>query len=101
MRNPFYLSDIEGERSLNTDVLNKIPESLTQLEFEGSFYGSIERNIISKRLPLLTYFHVGRGGGVQFNQDTRPANGIENSLGVVANAGSDSFRLDVQRSNIL
>ena len=97
MRNPFYLSDIEGERSLNTDVLNKIPESLTRLEFEGSFYGSIERNIISKRLFNLTYFDIGRGGGVQFNQDSRAANGIENSLGVVANAGSDSFCPDVPR----
>ena len=97
MRNPFYLSDIEGERSLNTDVLNKIPQSLLSLEFEGSFYGSIERNIISKRLPLLTSFHIGRGGGVAFNQDSRPANGIQNSLGVVANAGSDSFCPDVPR----
>ena len=97
MRNPFYLSDIEGERSFNTDVLNKIPESLTSLEFEGSFYGSIERNIISKRLSNLTYFHIGRGGGVAFNQDSRPANGIQNSLGVVANAGSDSFCPDVPR----
>ena len=97
MRNPFYLSDIEGERSLNNDILNKIPDSLTTLDFEGSFYGSIERNIISKRLPLLTYFHIGRGGGVAFNQDSRPANGIQNSLGVVANAGSDSFCPDVPR----
>ena len=97
MRNPFYLSDIEGERSLNNDILNKIPDSLTTLDFEGSFYGSIERNIISKRLPLLTYFHVGRGGGVAFNQDSRPANNIKNSLGVVANAGSDSFCPDVSR----
>ena len=97
MRNPFYLSDIEGERSLNNDILNKIPDSLTTLDFEGSFYGSIERNIISKRLPLLTYFHVGRGGGVAFNQDSRPANNIKNSLGVVANAGSDSFCPDVPR----
>ena len=97
MRNQFYLSDIEGERTFNTAVLNKIPQSLRTLEFEGSFYGSIVRNIISERLPLLTYFHVGRGGGVAFNQDSRPANGIENSLGVVANAGSDSFCPDVPR----
>ena len=97
MRNPFYLSDIESERSLNTNVLNKIPQSLRTLEFEGSFYGSIERNIISERLYDLTYFHIGRGGGVAFNQDSRPANGIQNSLGVVANAGSDSFCPDVPR----
>ena len=97
MRNQFYLSDVESERSLNAAVLNKIPQSLRNLEFEGSFYGSIERNIISERLPLLTSFHIGRGGGVAFNQDSRPANGIQNSLGVVANAGSDSFCPDVPR----
>ena len=97
MRNQFYLSDVESERSLNSAVLNKIPQSLRSLEFEGSFYGSIERNIISERLPLLTSFHIGRGGGVAFNQDSRPANGIQNSLGVVANAGSDSFCPDVPR----
>ena len=97
MRNPFYLSDIESERSLNNTVLNKIPQSLRTLEFEGSFYGSIERNIISERLYDLTYFHIGRGGGVAFNQASRPANGIQNSLGVVANAGSDSFCPDVPR----
>ena len=97
MRNQFYLSDIEGERTFNTAVLNKIPQSLRTLEFEGSFYGSIERNIISARLPDLTSFHCGRGGGVPFNQDSRPANGIQNSLGVVANAGSDSFCPDVPR----
>ena len=100
MRNPFYISDIEGERSFNSDVLNKIPQSLTSLEFEGSFYGSIVRNIISERLYNLTYFHCGRGGGVAFNQDSRPANGIQNSLGVVANAGSDSFCPDVPRGVI-
>ncbi len=97
MRNQFYLSDIEGERTFNTAILNKIPQSLRTLEFEGSFYGSIERNIISARLPDLTSFHCGRGGGVPFNQDSRPANGIQNSLGVVANAGSDSFCPDVPR----
>ena len=98
MRNPFYLSDIEEEKnSLNINILNKIPQSLRTLEFEGSFYGSIVRNIISERLYNLTYFHIGRGSGVAFNQDSRPANGIQNSLGVVANAGSDSFCPDVPR----
>ena len=101
MRNQFYLSDIEGERSFNTAVLNKIPQSLRTLEFEGSFYGSIERNIISARLPNLTRIHCGRGGGVAFNQDSRPTGStkvkLNNTLTTGNNAGSDSFCPDVPR----
>ena len=50
MRNPFYLSDIESERTFNSAVLAKIPTTLTTLNMEGTFYGSVERNIISARL---------------------------------------------------
>ena len=32
MRNQFYLSDIEGERSFNTAVLNKIPQTLKNID---------------------------------------------------------------------
>ena len=53
MRNPFYLSDVESERTFNSAVLAKIPNKLTTLNMEGTFYGSIERNIISARLPNL------------------------------------------------
>ena len=101
MRNQFYLSDIESERSLNTAVLNKIPQSLRTLEFEGSFYGSIERNIISARLPNLTSFHIGRGGGVYFNQDSRLTGStkvkLNGTLTEGNNSGSDSFCPDVPR----
>ena len=75
MRNPFYLSDIESERTFNTAVLAKIPTSLTTLNMEGTFYGSIERNIISARLPNLASFSCGRGAGAYFHQDTRSPDG--------------------------
>ena len=75
MRNPFYLSDIESERTFNTAVLAKIPTSLTTLNMEGTFYGSIERNIISARLPNLINFNCGRGGGAYFHPDTRSPDG--------------------------
>jgi len=74
-RNPFYLSDIETERTFNTSVLAKIPEDLNNLYMEGTFYGSIERNIISARLPDLIYFDCGRGGGAYFHPDTRSPDG--------------------------
>ena len=70
-RNPFYLSDIETERTFNSSVLAKIPANLNNLHMEGTFYGSIERNIISARLPDLVTFDCGRGGGAYFHQDTR------------------------------
>tara|TARA_B100001057_G_scaffold290369_1_gene290426 strand:- start:1033 stop:3654 length:2622 start_codon:yes stop_codon:yes gene_type:complete len=75
MRNPFYLSDIESERTFNTAVLAKIPTTLTTLNMEGTFYGSIERNIISARLPNLITFDCGRGGGAYFHADTRSPDG--------------------------
>ena len=75
MRNPFYLSDIESERTFNTAVLAKIPTTLTTLNMEGTFYGSIERNIISVRLPNLITFSCGRGGGAYFHADTRSPDG--------------------------
>ena len=74
-RNPFYLSDIETERTFNSSVLAKIPEDLNNLYMEGTFYGSIERNIISARLPDLITFDCGRGGGAYFHQDTRSPDG--------------------------
>ena len=74
-RNPFYLSDIETERTFNSSVLAKIPDNLNHLYMEGTFYGSIERNIISARLPNLITFDCGRGGGAYFHQDTRSPDG--------------------------
>ena len=75
MRNPFYLSDVESERTFNSAVLAKIPTSLITLNMEGTFYGSIERNIISARLPNLVNFNCGRGGGAYFHPDTRSPDG--------------------------
>ena len=104
MRNPFYLSDIEDERKLNALVLNKIPKSLTNWELEGSFKGSIARNIISEYLPNLAVFHTGRGGGVQFFPDDRPSGSVEvqvpNGSGgttkiTTNNSGNECFCPDV------
>ena len=75
MRNPFYLSDVESERTFNSAVLAKIPTTLTTLNMEGTFYGSIERNIISARLPNLINFSCARGGGAYFHPDTRSPDG--------------------------
>jgi len=75
MRNPFYLSDVESERTFNSAVLAKIPTTLTTLNMEGTFYGSIERNIISARLPNLVNFNCGRGSGAYFHPDTRSPDG--------------------------
>ena len=99
MRNPFYLSDIENERSFNINVLNKIPSTLTYLEFEGCFPGTIERNIVSERLPNLRYFNCQRGGGVMFYPDSRPTGStqvkLNGSLTTGNNAGGDNFCPDV------
>ena len=99
MRNPFYLSDIESERTFNINVLNKIPTTLTYLEFEGCFSGTIERNIVSERLHNLRYFNCQRGAGVIFYPDSRPTGStqvkLNNTLTTGNNAGSDHFCPDV------
>ena len=79
-RNPFYLSETESERKLQSTspgsgtttntVLDKIPTSLRQIYLEGTFYGSITQNIFADRFPSLTVFDVGRGGGAYFHPDT-------------------------------
>ena len=77
MRNPFYLSDIQEERTLNNTasanaVFDKIKTSgntLRTLNMEGTFYGTIVRHIISEKLPNLISFSCGRGGGAYFHPD--------------------------------
>ena len=102
MRNPFYLSDIESQRKFNTEILNKIPDTLTDIEFEGSFSGSIERNIISQYLPNLTTFNCQRGSGKNFNQDNRLTGStqvkLNDTLTTGNNAGNSSFCPDVSKS---
>ena len=102
MRNPFYLSDIENERTLNINVLNKIPTTLTYLEFEGCFSGTIERNIVSERLPNLRYFNCARGGGVMFYPDSRPTGSTQVRLNDTLTTGNNcacvGYNADVSAS---
>ena len=89
MRNPFYLSDNEFERRFNNLVADKLKttsgagghSSIRSLNMEGTFPGSIERHLISSKLPNLTSLSFGRGGGVSFHPDDRPDSGLTNNLG--------------------
>jgi hypothetical protein len=79
-RNPFYLSETESERKLQSTspgsgtttntVLDKIPTTLRELYLEGTFGGSITQNIFAKRFPQLVNFDLARGGGVSFHPDS-------------------------------
>ena len=97
MRNPFYLSDNEFERKFNNIIMDKLKtttgaggnSSLQSLNMEGTFNGSIERHLISSKLPNLTSLSFGRGGGVAFHPDDRSDNGLTN------NSGGESFCPDV------
>ena len=72
-RNPFYLSETASERTLNSNIINKIPAQLTQLHLPGTFNGSIEPNLFSK-FTNITDFQLGRGGGARFYPDGVNAN---------------------------
>ena len=92
MRNPFYLSDNEFERKFNNLIMDKIKtpsNTLRTLNMEGTFYGSIERHLISVNLPNLTSLNLGRGGGAYFHSDDKPDSGLTN------NSGGDSFCPDI------
>ena len=103
MRNPFHLSDNEFERTFNDLILNKLKcidsnsttSNIRVLNMESTFPGSIERHLIPSKLPNLTRLNFARGSGKAFGPDDRPANGVQNSLGVVANAGGDGFCPDI------
>lgn len=93
-RNPFYLSEVESERKLQSTstpsgtttntILDKIPTGVKQLYLEGTFYGSITQNIFADRFQQLTVFDVGRGGGAYFHPDsTDSSNTIPNVASTV------------------
>ena len=104
-RNPFYLSETESERKLQSTsaisgtttntVLDKIPTTLTSISLEGTFRGSITQNIFAKRFPQLTNFDLARGGGVSFHPDSADStNQLPNVAGTVENYSvhSNDFR---------
>ena len=102
MRNPFYLSDNEFERKFNNLVVDKLKttsgsggnSSITTLNMEGTFPGSIERHLISSKLPNLTSLNFSRGGGVTFHPDDR-GNDTSDSNYIADNRGDESYCPDV------
>lgn len=72
--NPFYLSDTSTERSLNSNIISKIPTGLKVLNLGGTFYGSIPQNLISNRFPGLTTLDLSRSGGAYFYPDNADSN---------------------------
>tara|TARA_S200000501_G_scaffold358016_1_gene382313 strand:+ start:7166 stop:9661 length:2496 start_codon:yes stop_codon:yes gene_type:complete len=103
MRNPFYLSDIEAERTLNNTasanaIFNKIKtstNSLRTLNMEGTFYGTIVRHIIPEKLPNLVSFNCGRGGGAYFHPDSASSDSFCPDIPLTVtsyNIGNNDFR---------
>ena len=95
MRNRFDLTDVPFEDSLNNLILDKLKchptgqdSNVNVLNIEGTFFGSIERHIISSKLPNLTSLNFGRpskgGSPATFNADNRPDSGLTNNKGSMA-----------------
>lgn len=70
--NPFYLSDNVNERNLNSNVISKIPTTLKELYLSGTFYGSIQQNLIANRFPQLRVLNFSRTGGPSYNAYFHP-----------------------------
>ena len=102
MQNPLYLSDNEFERKFNNLIADKLKttsgtgghSSILSLNMEGTFNGSIERHLISSKLPNLQSLDFGRGGGVNFCQDDR-GNDPSDSNYIADNRGDEAFCPDV------
>ena len=74
--NPFSQSGIGTERKLNSNVVNKIPQSVRDLYLAKTFFGSISQNIIANRFTNLKILNLNRtdGTGPYFHPDTDDAN---------------------------
>lgn len=74
--NPFYLSETEGERKLNSAVVSKIPTGLKELHLGQTFFGSIGLNLIGNRFTQLKVLNLGRtvGSSPYFYPDTDDPN---------------------------
>tara|TARA_B100001250_G_scaffold60967_1_gene47614 strand:- start:1577 stop:4168 length:2592 start_codon:yes stop_codon:yes gene_type:complete len=80
--NPLYKSETAVERFLGPEILDKIPNTVTSLSLNSSFYGSIRggnisghgvidgKNIIAHKLPNLVNLYLS-GGGPYFHKDDK------------------------------
>lgn len=84
--NNLYQSSIVTERKFNTNVLNKLPTTLTTIRMRGCFKGSISftnNDDLADRFPNLISFDVGRINSLRFYPDsdsTGQAGGHETPL---------------------
>ena len=74
INNPLYQSETENERKLNSNVIDKIPQTLTELYLGQTFFGSIPQNIIANRFPNLRVLNLSRSAGPYFHPDNDDAN---------------------------
>jgi Leucine-rich repeat (LRR) protein len=72
--NPLSQSEVENERKLNSNVVNKIPTTLRDLYLGRTFFGSITQNIIADRFTQLRVLNLSRGAGPFFHPDNVDAN---------------------------
>jgi Leucine-rich repeat (LRR) protein len=72
--NPFSQSETENERKLNSNVVNKIPTTLRELNLGQTFFGSITQNIIANTFQQLTVLNLSRSAGPYFHPDNDDVN---------------------------
>ena len=66
------MSAIENERKFNSNILNKIPDTVTSLDIRGCFRGSISFNNpddLATALPNLQSLNISRRGSLRFYPD--------------------------------
>jgi len=89
-RNYFNLGEVSTERKLNSNVTSKIPDTITELEMGGTFYGSIQKDVFDgDNYPNLVKFSLSRGGGPYFHPDSDDTQANSCTLPNVGNTVTD------------
>jgi hypothetical protein len=93
--NPFNLSQFSGERTLNSNVTNKIPVGIKELHLGATFNGSITQNLLGNRFTQLQVLNLSRNAGPYFYPDnlnpTSPLPNVSNTCETY-NVRNNDFR---------
>ena len=106
-RNYFNLGEVSTERKLNSNVTAKIPNTITNLQMGGTFYGSIQRDVFDgDNYPDLVNFSLSRNGGPYFHPDSDDTVANSCTIPNVGNTvtdynvyGNDFRRFDTTRTS--
>ena len=98
-QNYFYQSETSTERRFNAAIAAKMPTTITSMILGGTFYGSIEQNIIADRFTSLQNFSLSRGGRGYFHPDSSDQNAGGGTNCTVPNVSNTVTSFDINNND--